>query len=279
MLNELEEFRAYTEFPVYASAGKRDTSYLGRFTFDMLLGFEGLARVLTIIARGYMWETDEPDIDRARRALCAWCSVQDNKKAAPVEEWQYRTDRADLHGEFPELVDENGNGWLVRHVHSAREYVLTHPDVTSKTAQTSVGYLKEYDDKWREKVKQYLTPIFSPETRGAWVLRFDDVLADALEIGKLKDNTVSLSEEQKETIAALTPEGVPQYVLETLAGYYLANKPDGSDWVVLPVTNFDAYFGNTSFSRKWLAMIPESFMRREKQNFGVCRIILSSVFE
>lgn len=65
MLNELEEFRAYTEFPLYVSAGKRDTSYLGRFTFDMLLGFEGLARVLTILARGYMWETDEPDIDRS----------------------------------------------------------------------------------------------------------------------------------------------------------------------------------------------------------------------
>ena len=271
MLNKLEEFRAYTEFPLYASAGKRDTSYLGRFTFDMLLGFEGLARVLTILARGYIWETGEPDIDRARHALCAWCSVPDNKKAAPGEEWQYRTNRADLHGEFPELVDENGNGWLVRHVHNVREYVLTHSEVTSKTAQTSAEKLKNFDRAWRDKVKQYLTPIFSPETRGAWVLRFDDVLADALELGNLKNNTVSLSEEQKETIAALTPKGVPQYVLETLAGYYLANKPDDSDWVVLPVTNFDAYFGNTSFSRKWLAMIPETFMLREKQNFGVCR--------
>ena len=37
MLNELEEFRAYTDPPVYVSAGKRDNTYLGRFTFDMLM--------------------------------------------------------------------------------------------------------------------------------------------------------------------------------------------------------------------------------------------------
>ena len=71
MFNEWEEFRAYTEQPTYTSTGKRDTAYLGRFTFDMLLDFEGLARVLTVIARGTMWQSDEPDIDRARRALYA----------------------------------------------------------------------------------------------------------------------------------------------------------------------------------------------------------------
>ena len=32
MLNELEEFRAYTAPPVYAAKGKRDNSYLGRMS-------------------------------------------------------------------------------------------------------------------------------------------------------------------------------------------------------------------------------------------------------
>ena len=274
MLNEIEEFRAYTVFPVYASAGKRDTSYLGRFTFDMLLGFEGLARVLTVLARGYMWETDEPDIDRAHRALCAWCSVPDNKKAAPGEEWQYRTDRADLNMEFPELVDENGTGWFVRHVRSIREYVLTHPDATSKTTQASAEKLKDFEQAWRKKVRQYLTPVFSPETRGAWVLRFDDVLADALELGKLKNKTVSLSEEQKEAIAAAAPTDIPAEVIETPAVYCIANKPEDSDWVVIPVANFDAYFGGTTFSRKWLSKIPASVLERTGQKFGICRMRL-----
>ena len=42
-----------------------------------------------------------------------------------------------------------------------------------------------------------------------------------------------------------------------LIAYYKANKPDDSDWVVLPVASFDAYYGNTNFSRKYLSKIPE----------------------
>ena len=52
MINEREEFLAYTEQPIYSAKNKRDTAYMGRFTFDMLLDFEGLSRVLTIVARG-----------------------------------------------------------------------------------------------------------------------------------------------------------------------------------------------------------------------------------
>ena len=33
MTNEWAEFRAYTEQPVYAAEGKKDTRYLGRFTY------------------------------------------------------------------------------------------------------------------------------------------------------------------------------------------------------------------------------------------------------
>ena len=41
MLNEFEEFRAYTEGPVYINEGKSDLSFLGRFTLEMLLDFKG----------------------------------------------------------------------------------------------------------------------------------------------------------------------------------------------------------------------------------------------
>lgn len=49
MLNEWEEFLQYTRPVTYTATGKRDTTYLGRFTFDTLMDFEGLTRVLTII--------------------------------------------------------------------------------------------------------------------------------------------------------------------------------------------------------------------------------------
>ena len=43
-----QEFLDYTGAVTYTAAGKNDTTYLGRFTFDTLLDFEGLTRVLTI---------------------------------------------------------------------------------------------------------------------------------------------------------------------------------------------------------------------------------------
>ena len=80
MINEKEEFACYTGQVCYTARNKNDRSWLGRFTFDMLKEFEGMARVLTILARGYLWEQGEPDPDYARRALCAWCSTPERKK-------------------------------------------------------------------------------------------------------------------------------------------------------------------------------------------------------
>ena len=60
-------------------------------------------------------------------------------------------------------------------------------------------------------------------------------------------------------------------MLETLIVYYKVNKPEDSDWVVLPVTNFDAFFGGNGFSRKYLSKIPKELVQREKQSSGISR--------
>ena len=127
MIDERAEFAAYTEAVVYDATNKQDSAYLGRFTFDTLLRGEGLQRILTIVARGYLWQTEKPDMDHARDALRAWCSIPDSKKAKPKEAWQYETDFRQLHGAFPELVDEQGNGWFVHHVHGVRDFLKHHP--------------------------------------------------------------------------------------------------------------------------------------------------------
>ena len=83
MLNELEEFRAYTTFPEYKADRKNDTTYMGRFTFPMLMDFWGFQHVLTILARGFLFESGSDGYDRidyARRALLAWCSVSTGRK-------------------------------------------------------------------------------------------------------------------------------------------------------------------------------------------------------
>ena len=40
--------------------------------------------------------------------------------------------------------------------------------------------------------------------------------------------------------------------------------------MVLPVANFDAYFGDTSFSKKYLPKIPPEIMERSSA-FGISR--------
>ena len=51
MINEWEEFCAYTGTVSYTASKKSDTTWLGRFTFATILEFEGMARILTILAR------------------------------------------------------------------------------------------------------------------------------------------------------------------------------------------------------------------------------------
>lgn len=49
MLNEIAEFKAYTETPIYKRDNRNDNSFLGRFICEGIQGFEGLPRVHTII--------------------------------------------------------------------------------------------------------------------------------------------------------------------------------------------------------------------------------------
>lgn len=175
-------------------------------------------------------------------------------------------------------MDENGCGWFYRHVHNVITFVRHHPDKVMKAAQSNCEKLqKGFDREWRKKVLQFQIPLFAPTTKGAWVLRFDDILADALESGPLREQDASFFPKEMQRIEAVTPKGISIKVIATLISYYRANKPEDSDWVVLPVTNFDAYFGNTSFSRKWLSRIPPALLRRQKQSFGVCRYMVGNL--
>lgn len=165
MINEWEEFCAYTGTVSYTASKKSDTTWLGRFTFATILEFEGMARILTILARGYLFHDkngtvisgDSHDrIDYARRALCAWCSVPEDGKRAPGKEWQLQTDFSELHTEFPELVDADGIGWFLRHVLRTADFMLTHPE---NVRSTSLKYAEVIQSKfaaaWRSKVLQY----------------------------------------------------------------------------------------------------------------------------
>ena len=285
MLNEWQEFQTYTGEVNYTAEDTRDVAYMRRFTFEMLLDFEGLVRVLTIIARGYLFHDREGNvlngnprerIDYARRALCAWCSVADRKKASAedtdisAEEKTYATEFAELHGEFPELVDKRGNGWLCRHVKGISKFMAEHPEKVRKTSRDKLPALKKFNTAWRRKVRQFQIPAFSDEAKGQWNIRFDNVLVEALELGPLRRMELELSNELVEKIRTAIPAEVPEEVGFTLVAYYIANRQEGTDWVILPVTNFNAYLG-ASFGRKYLPKLPKELCERNDHSHGVCR--------
>lgn len=278
MLNEWQEFLDYTGPVAYKADGKKDTTWLGRFTFEVLRDFGGLSRILTILARGFLFHGPDGAVldgeprermDYARQGLCAWCSVPE--RAGAKSEWQYRMEFGSLHGEFPALVDEDGRGWFCRHFHAAMAFAQDNPKMVRKAYSESAGALdKKFDAEWRKKVRQFQMPLFSSSADGAWVIRFDDVIADALELGPLRQGTVDLSDDLLAKIEAVRPEKLPATVIQTLIAYYIANKPEDSDWVVLPVENFDCWFGDTNFGRKYLSQIPEEIIQRDN-SFGVSR--------
>ena len=269
MLNEIEEFHAYTGSIDYNTADKQ--TYLGRFNFDMLTKFIGLTRVLTIVARGYMFESGEANIDRARMALCAWCSVPDPKKDQPKKAGQSQTDFGYLHEQFPELVDSSGNGWFYSFVQNTMRFIKDNPEKVPKPDLKKPEQLKGFAAAWRKKVMQYQVPLYSANTKAAWIIRFDDILANALEQGALQNKDIELSPELTEQIISATPKGVKPEVLIALYKYYIAHKQVGTDWVILPVTNFDAYFGTTAFGRRCLQLLKEANIIETETGYGVSR--------
>lgn len=178
--NEWAEFLAYTKEPTYAVRNKKDNGFLGRFTMDILMENYGFARILTVLARGYLFHNPDGTpkggdpyerTDDARRALCAWCSIPDRKTATPRAEWQFKTDFRELHDAFPEFVDESGGGWYIRHLRGIADFINANRDKVGKSTHKLADNMGKLEDAWRKKVIQFQIPIFSEGTKGDLILR------------------------------------------------------------------------------------------------------------
>lgn len=177
------------------------------------------------------------------------------------------------------MVDREGSGWFHRHVHEVIAFVKANPTaVYSGTPQKCAKLESGFDDAWRDKVTQMQMPVFSSTTKGQWSLRFEDILANALDQGPLRCTDMELPDELMDRLRTATPKEIPIHMVTAVVAYYIANKPDDSDWVVLPVANFDAYFGTTSFGRKILKQIPQEIMERSNTGFGICRYRITNAF-
>ncbi len=171
--------------------------------------------------------------------------------------------------EFSDLVDAQGNGWYIRHIRSVATYAQQNPKlVKAGIRKFFQENLAEYEKRWRIKVRQFQIPIFLEHTDAMWQIRFDDVIANALTLGPLREMEAERTEQQKEKLLPFVQGEVKLKYLTTLVAYYLANKPEDSDWVVLPSTNFNCYFGSTVFSKKVLREITGKVIQRSDTSYG-----------
>ena len=102
------------------------------------------------------------------------------------------------------------------------------------------------------------------------MLRFDDILADALELGPLQNHEVVLSQPVIDQLKEATPKGVPDTLLPMLMQYYIAHRHGDEEWGILPVSAVDACYGNNNFSKKWKRMLPKMIFD-SKEAYGICK--------
>lgn len=146
------------------------------------------------------------------------------------------------------------------------------PDRISKPNINNALKLSEsFTANWKKKVRQYNIPAYSAGMQKEWMLLFDFIIADALEAGPLRNTDITLTDEMTAYLKEQTPKDVPEYVLQELAKYYLANKPENGEWVELSKQNFSAYFGSTMFDKKWITKLPESVFIRKSLSSGACK--------
>ena len=87
---------------------------------------------------------------------------------------------------------------------------------------------------------------------------------------------VTIPEELRQRVEKLSDKKAASHICDLIA-YYHAHKEDDCDWVVLPVTSFDMYYGGSYFSKRIPATIPEEILERQNHT-GTCRYRITDAF-
>ena len=99
MLNEWQEFLDYTGPVTYKADGKKDTAWLGRFTFEALREFGGLSRSLTVLARGFLFHgPDGRELDGQPRERTDYARRESDGKPCACRQKAVCAARRDCYG-------------------------------------------------------------------------------------------------------------------------------------------------------------------------------------
>ena len=278
MTNEWAEFKAYTDVPVFLAENKQSTAFIGRFTVRMLKQNKGFNRIFTILARGYLFHnangticTYDPytRIEEARKFLCAWCSLP--YETVSNKALKFHTSFPELHGKFPDIVDENGAGWYYRYLHSLSDYIKKNKDNVTKKLHcfAEKKTLKAIESTWANKLIQFQYSIYNNRSSADFPLLFDTAIADALVLGPLRTEAVVLSDEMLNKIRAYNVDAKTKRLMITLDEYYIANKEPDCEWVIMQRTNISAYLGSATYMESYENKMPEGFMEKKPELGGV----------
>ena len=84
-----------------------------------------------------------------------------------------------------------------------------------------------------------------------------------------------LPDELLQKIAGINWKPSKEYVAVDLVRYYYANKKEETDWVLLPVANFCAYYGTMTFEKTYLPALPKDiFIRDRRDGVSIFRVKL-----
>jgi len=148
--------------------------------------------------------------------------------------------------------------------------IKKNPDKVSQAAIKKTNeYLKDFEKAWRRKVEQFHTSIYDTDTINGWIIRFDGIISDAIELGPLREEEVKIPDSILHKLHEMLPENCIEGVT-VLIKYYIANRQPDTDWVVISHINLDGYLGCGTFTKKLLATISEDILIRST-NHGVNR--------
>lgn len=288
MTNEWEEFKAYTDAPEFRLTTTGSTKFLGRFTSDIIDYNYGFDRIFSILSRGILFHNADGSLrdgdpyertDAARRFLCAWCSIPEKTGSTKDKpEWKYSCSFPAYHEEFPDTVNGNGEGWYCRYLRSLSSFISDN--LENGTGETRVSKklakyadkdnLTKLEDKWRKNVVKWQMSMYNRNMKMDFPTLFDCSIADALTLGPLRKEKITLDGETEAWINSF-PKTTPKTreAMTAVTEFYIANKQPDSDWVMLPQKNMDAYLGGTTFSHNGLGRLPEGFLYSKGECNGV----------
>lgn len=180
-------------------------------------------------------------------------SDEEFRPAVLPKDWYYS--RQAREGCWLTKVTEQAYYEFIQDIPAQRDYFLTKLE----DPELDINDRQRYRAQLIEKNFWFLfEPIYQKELRDK-----------AAHILSKYRNANLLVAEVNDHLKAQTPKGFPETLLPMLMQHYLSHGGEKEEWLILPVSAVDAYYGSTTFSRK-KKTLPKGIIEF-KEAYGICK--------